>query len=103
MTTVSVLGGTGVLGRRIVRRLTAEGATLRRIAVRLPIGRRSGVEVSLHSGGRAVAAKSRSKRHFRASRASTDVATPGKHSHAALRLTAAGAPACASAPSACPS
>ncbi|HYY60145.1 MAG TPA: SDR family NAD(P)-dependent oxidoreductase, partial [Burkholderiales bacterium] len=33
MTTVSVFGGTGFLGRRIVRRLTAEGAALR-IAVR---------------------------------------------------------------------
>ena len=35
MTTVSVFGGTGFLGRRIVRRLAAEGATLR-IAVRSP-------------------------------------------------------------------
>jgi uncharacterized protein YbjT (DUF2867 family) len=35
MTTVSVFGGTGFLGRRVVRRLTAEGATLR-IAVRSP-------------------------------------------------------------------
>jgi NADH dehydrogenase len=33
MTTVSVFGGTGFLGRRLVRRLAAEGATLR-IAVR---------------------------------------------------------------------
>lgn len=35
MTTVSVFGGTGFLGRRLVRRLAAEGATLR-IAVRSP-------------------------------------------------------------------
>jgi uncharacterized protein YbjT (DUF2867 family) len=35
MTTVTVFGGTGFLGRRIVRRLAAEGATLR-IAVRSP-------------------------------------------------------------------
>ena len=34
-TTVSVFGGTGFLGRRLVRRLAAEGATLR-IAVRSP-------------------------------------------------------------------
>jgi uncharacterized protein YbjT (DUF2867 family) len=33
MTTVSVFGGTGFLGRRLVRRLAAEGATLR-IAIR---------------------------------------------------------------------
>jgi NADH dehydrogenase len=33
MTTVSVLGGTGFLGRRLVRRLTAEGASVR-VAVR---------------------------------------------------------------------
>jgi NADH dehydrogenase len=33
MTTVTVFGGTGFLGRRLVRRLAAEGATLR-IAVR---------------------------------------------------------------------
>ena len=33
MTTVSVFGGTGFLGRRLVRRLTAEGATVR-VAVR---------------------------------------------------------------------
>ncbi|MGH9719052.1 MAG: complex I NDUFA9 subunit family protein [Bryobacteraceae bacterium] len=33
MTTVSVFGGTGFLGRRLVRRLAAEGATLR-VAVR---------------------------------------------------------------------
>jgi uncharacterized protein YbjT (DUF2867 family) len=35
MTTVSVFGGTGFFGRRLVRRLAAEGATLR-IAVRSP-------------------------------------------------------------------
>jgi NADH dehydrogenase len=35
MTMVSVFGGTGFLGRRLVRRLAAEGATLR-IAVRSP-------------------------------------------------------------------
>jgi NADH dehydrogenase len=35
MTTVSVFGGTGFLGRRLVRRLAAEGATLR-VAVRSP-------------------------------------------------------------------
>jgi len=35
MTTVTVFGGTGFLGRRVVRRLAAEGATLR-IAVRSP-------------------------------------------------------------------
>jgi NADH dehydrogenase len=35
MTTVSVFGGTGFLGRRLVRQLAAEGATLR-IAVRSP-------------------------------------------------------------------
>ena len=40
MTTVSVFGGTGFLGRRVVRRLTAEGATLR-IAVRSPDRARS--------------------------------------------------------------
>lgn len=35
MTTISVFGGTGFLGRRLVRRLAAEGATLR-VAVRSP-------------------------------------------------------------------
>ena len=40
MTTVTVLGGTGFLGRRLVRRLAAEGATLR-IAVRSPDRARS--------------------------------------------------------------
>jgi uncharacterized protein YbjT (DUF2867 family) len=40
MTTVSVFGGTGFLGRRLVRRLAAEGATLR-IAVRNPDRARS--------------------------------------------------------------
>jgi uncharacterized protein YbjT (DUF2867 family) len=35
MSTVTVFGGTGFLGRRLVRRLAAEGATLR-IAVRTP-------------------------------------------------------------------
>ena len=35
MTTVSVFGGTGFLGRRLVRRLAAEGATVR-VAVRHP-------------------------------------------------------------------
>lgn len=40
MTTVSLFGGTGFLGRRLVRRLAAEGATLR-IAVRSPDRARS--------------------------------------------------------------
>jgi NADH dehydrogenase len=40
MTTVSVFGGTGFLGRRLARRLAAEGATLR-IAVRNPDRARS--------------------------------------------------------------
>jgi len=40
MTTVSVFGGTGFLGRRVVQRLAAEGATLR-IAVRSPDRARS--------------------------------------------------------------
>jgi NADH dehydrogenase len=40
MTTVSVFGGTGFLGRRLVRRLAAGGATLR-IAVRSPDRSRS--------------------------------------------------------------
>jgi len=40
MTTVSVFGGTGFLGRGLVRRLAAEGATLR-IAVRSPDRARS--------------------------------------------------------------
>lgn len=40
MTTVSVFGGTGFLGRRLVRRLVAEGATLR-VAVRSPDRARS--------------------------------------------------------------
>ena len=40
MTTVSVFGGTGFLGRRLVRRLAAEGAALR-IAVRFPNRARS--------------------------------------------------------------
>ena len=40
MTTVSVFGGTGFLGRRVVRRLAGEGATLR-IAVRSPDRARS--------------------------------------------------------------
>jgi NADH dehydrogenase len=40
MTTVSVFGGSGFLGRRLVRRLVAEGATLR-IAVRSPDRARS--------------------------------------------------------------
>lgn len=40
MTTVSVFGGSGFLGRRLVRRLAAEGATLR-IAVRSPDRARS--------------------------------------------------------------
>jgi uncharacterized protein YbjT (DUF2867 family) len=35
MTTVSVFGGTGFLGRRLVRRLASEGATVR-VAVRHP-------------------------------------------------------------------
>ena len=40
MTTVCVFGGTGFLGRRVVRRLAAEGATVR-IAVRSPDRARS--------------------------------------------------------------
>jgi len=40
MTTVSVFGGTGFLGRRFVRRLAAEGATVR-VAVRHPERARS--------------------------------------------------------------
>jgi uncharacterized protein YbjT (DUF2867 family) len=40
MTTVTVFGGSGFLGRRIVRRIAAEGATLR-IAVRSPDRARS--------------------------------------------------------------
>ena len=40
MTTVSVFGGTGFLGRRLVRRLAAEGATVR-VAVRHPERARS--------------------------------------------------------------
>jgi uncharacterized protein YbjT (DUF2867 family) len=40
MTTVSVFGGTGFLGRRLVRRLAAEGATVR-VAVRHPDRARS--------------------------------------------------------------
>jgi uncharacterized protein YbjT (DUF2867 family) len=40
MTTVSLFGGTGFLGRRLVQRLAAEGATLR-IAVRSPDRARS--------------------------------------------------------------
>jgi uncharacterized protein YbjT (DUF2867 family) len=35
MTTVSVFGGTGFLGRRLVQRLATEGATVR-VAVRHP-------------------------------------------------------------------
>lgn len=35
MTTVCVFGGTGFLGRRLVRRLAGEGASLR-VAVRSP-------------------------------------------------------------------
>jgi len=45
MTTVSVFGGTGFLGRRLVRRLAGEGATLR-IAVRSPERARSIVEAA---------------------------------------------------------
>ena len=40
MTTVSVFGGTGFLGRRLVRRLVTEGATVR-VAVRHPERARS--------------------------------------------------------------
>jgi len=40
MTTICVFGGTGFLGRGLVRRLAAEGATLR-IAVRSPDRARS--------------------------------------------------------------
>src|SRR4029453_17284105 len=42
MTTVSVFGGTGFLGRRLVRRLATEGATVR-VAVRHPERARSGL------------------------------------------------------------
>ncbi|HSC96683.1 MAG TPA: complex I NDUFA9 subunit family protein [Burkholderiales bacterium] len=42
MTTVSVFGGTGFLGRRLVRRLVAEGVTVR-VAVRRPDRARSAV------------------------------------------------------------
>jgi uncharacterized protein YbjT (DUF2867 family) len=45
MTTVSVFGGTGFLGRRLVRRLAGEGATLR-IAVRSPERARSILEAA---------------------------------------------------------
>jgi uncharacterized protein YbjT (DUF2867 family) len=40
MTTVSVFGGTGFLGRRLVRRLATEGASVR-VAVRHPERARS--------------------------------------------------------------
>jgi uncharacterized protein YbjT (DUF2867 family) len=45
MTTVSVFGGTGFLGRRLVRRLAAEGATVR-VAVRHPDRARSALHES---------------------------------------------------------
>ena len=40
MTTVSVFGGTGFLGQRLVRRLADEGTTVR-VAVRHPDRRRA--------------------------------------------------------------
>jgi NADH dehydrogenase len=40
MTTITVFGGTGFLGRRLVQRLAAEGATVR-VAVRHPDPARS--------------------------------------------------------------
>jgi len=45
MTTVSVFGGTGFLGRRLVRRLAAEGATVR-VAVRHPDRARSALRAA---------------------------------------------------------
>ena len=52
MTQVTVFGGTGFLGRRIVKRLTREGATLR-VAVRHPS--RVNTLAKLVASGRAVA------------------------------------------------
>src|SRR6202521_2702923 len=45
MTTVSVFGGTGFLGRRVVQRLTAEGMTVR-VAVRHPDRARSALRAA---------------------------------------------------------
>jgi uncharacterized protein YbjT (DUF2867 family) len=45
MTTVTVFGGTGFLGRRLVQRLAAEGATVR-VAVRHPDPARSGLRAA---------------------------------------------------------
>ena len=45
MTTVTVFGGSGFLGRRLVRRLAAEGATMR-VAVRHPDRARSALRAS---------------------------------------------------------
>ena len=45
MTTVSVFGGTGFLGRRLVRRLVAEGTAVR-VAVRHPDQARSALRAA---------------------------------------------------------
>jgi uncharacterized protein YbjT (DUF2867 family) len=45
MTTVTVFGGTGFLGRRLVQRLAAEGATVS-VAVRHPDPARSGLRAA---------------------------------------------------------
>ena len=45
MTTVTVFGGTGFLGRRLVQRLAAEGASVR-VAVRHPDPARSGLRAA---------------------------------------------------------
>jgi uncharacterized protein YbjT (DUF2867 family) len=45
ITTVTVFGGTGFLGRRLVQRLAAEGATVR-VAVRHPDLARSGLRAA---------------------------------------------------------
>jgi uncharacterized protein YbjT (DUF2867 family) len=45
MTTVTVFGGTGFFGRRLVRRLVAEGARVR-VAVRHPDPARSGLRAA---------------------------------------------------------
>ena len=45
MTTVTVFGGTGFFGRRLVQRLAAEGATVR-VAVRHPDPARSGLRAA---------------------------------------------------------
>ena len=50
MTTVSVFGGTGFLGQRLVRRLAAEGTTVR-VAVRHPDRARSALRAAGHGTG----------------------------------------------------